>query len=88
MSSTRSRRERNVAPSPDSASYEGTFAELQQVVEQLETGNLALDEALALSERGMRLAKACEQLLNSAALRVTRLPAESASPLPEAPADP
>ena len=65
--------------------FEQAFTELQQVVEQLEDGGLALERALQLFERGTHLAQACERIIDQAELRVTRLTAESASPLSEAP---
>ena len=74
-------------PSPSAPSFETVFAELQQVVEQLEDGGLELERALQLFERGTRLARECERIVDQAELRVTRLTAESASPLSDAPAD-
>jgi len=53
------------------------------VVDQLETGASDLESALALVDDGARLAATCNQLLDSAELRVTRLTPESASPIPE-----
>jgi exodeoxyribonuclease VII small subunit len=64
---------------PDS--FESTFAELQQVVEQLERGALDLDHVVQLYDRGTALAQTCERLVANAELRVTRLAAETASPL-------
>lgn len=71
-------------------SFEAAFSELQQVVEQLENGGLDLDRAVQLFDQGTRLAQACERIVDAAELRVTRLTAESASPLSDvtpAPAD-
>ena len=65
------------------SSFETVFSELQKVVDELEAGGLDLERALALFDRGNALAQSCDQFLSSAELRVTRLPAESASPLPE-----
>jgi exodeoxyribonuclease VII small subunit len=65
-------------------SFEAAFGELQGVVEQLEDGGLDLEAALRAFERGARLAQICERLLDEAELRVTRLTAESASPLADA----
>lgn len=55
------------------ASYEQLYAQLQQVVDQLEQGELALDEALKLYEQGTALAAACQQLLDQAELRIQNL---------------
>ncbi len=65
-------------------SFEAAFAELQQVVNQLEDGGLDLEQALRLFDRGTTLAQTCEQIVDSAELHVTRLTAESASPLADA----
>jgi exodeoxyribonuclease VII small subunit len=74
--------------SPESGrSFEVAFRELQQVVEQLEDGGLELERAVQLFERGTELARACERIVDEAELRVTRLPAESASALSDAPVE-
>ena len=63
------------------SSFEDAYRELQQVVAQLEDGNLDLERALRLFERGGQLVQTCERIVDQAELRVTRLAAESASPL-------
>ncbi len=65
-------------------SFESAFAELQQVVQQLEDGGLDLERTIELVDRGTHLAATCERILDTAELRVTRLAAESASALSEA----
>jgi len=55
------------------ASFEQLFHELEKTVEQLEAGNLTLDESLALYERGMELAKQCGERLDRAELRIREL---------------
>jgi exodeoxyribonuclease VII small subunit len=55
------------------ASFEQLFDELEKTVEQLEAGNLTLDESLALYERGMELAKQCGDRLDRAELRIREL---------------
>jgi exodeoxyribonuclease VII small subunit len=79
-----------LSPKPEGSEpqgFEDAFSELQRVVEQLETGGLDLESAITLFERGTRLARTCERTIDTAELRVTRLTAESASPLPDAPAE-
>jgi exodeoxyribonuclease VII small subunit len=66
-------------------SFEAAYRELQEVVAQLEDGSLDLDRALQLFERGSQLVTACERIVDEAELRVTRLSAESASPLADVP---
>lgn len=50
--------------------YERARDELAEVVRALEVGGLSLDDALALWERGERLARRCEQQLAGAKDRV------------------
>jgi len=67
--------------SPNPESFEAAYRELQQVVAQLESGDLDLERAVQLFERGSLLVAHCEGVVAAAELRVTRLAAESASPL-------
>ena len=77
-----------LSPNPDRAaeprSFEVAYRELQQVVAQLEDGGLDLERAIQLFERGSELVQLCERIVAQAELRVTRLAAESASPLADA----
>ncbi len=52
---------------------EAALEELDRIVTALEDGQLALDDSLALYERGMRLTKRCQEILDTAELRVQRL---------------
>lgn len=63
-----------------SLSFEVAYAELQQVVAQLESSDVDLERAIELLERGRALVTACEQIVERAELRVTRLAAESPFP--------
>ena len=54
-------------------SFEAAVAELEATISELEAGDLPLDEALALFEKGQELARICNIRLESAALRVERL---------------
>jgi len=53
--------------------FEAAFAELNEVVQQLEKGSLTLEEMIALYERGQTLANHCQEQLDRAELRVTQL---------------
>ncbi|MCZ6787157.1 MAG: exodeoxyribonuclease VII small subunit [Planctomycetota bacterium] len=53
--------------------FEDAFTELRATVEALEAGNLSLEDATALYEKGMRLAKQCNEQLSKAELQVSRL---------------
>jgi exodeoxyribonuclease VII small subunit len=56
-----------------SLKYEEAAAELDQIVEQLEEGNLPLENTLMLYERGQALSKHCAELLNQAELKIRTL---------------
>ncbi len=57
----------------DEMNYEDAFAELESIVAALENNQQALEESLALFERGQMLAKRCADLLDSAELRVQQV---------------
>lgn len=50
--------------------FEEALAELEQIVERLETGDLTLDDMLAQFERGQELTAFCEQALAAAEQRL------------------
>ena len=56
-----------------SSTFEEAFTELQATVESLEGGNLSLEDATMLFEKGMQLAKQCNEQLSKAELQVSRL---------------
>ena len=51
--------------------FEQALLELQSVVERLEAGNVALEDSLALYERGMELVALCNTKLDGAEQRVS-----------------
>ena len=53
--------------------YEDAFEELETLVERLESGDLPLEESLALFERGQALATRCSELLEQAELKLRQL---------------
>lgn len=55
------------------STFEQLYTELETTIEKLETGNLSLDDALVLYERGMELAKQCSALLDRAELKIQEL---------------
>lgn len=50
--------------------FEEQLAELERVVEQLERGELALEQSVQLFERGMVLSEACKKQLAEAESRI------------------
>jgi exodeoxyribonuclease VII small subunit len=57
----------------DELTFEAAFQELEETVRHLEDGELTLDEAIALFERGQALARLCDEKLEQAELRVDQL---------------
>ncbi len=51
-------------------SFEEQLAELERVVDRLESGGLPLEESVQLFESGMRLSNACKSQLSSAESRI------------------
>jgi exodeoxyribonuclease VII small subunit len=54
-------------------SFEQAIAALEQVVGQLERGDVALDESITLYERGAALRKRCQDELKRAEEKVAKL---------------
>lgn len=54
----------------DSAPFEASLQELEAIVEQLEQGTLSLDDSLKQFEKGVKLARNCQKVLNEAELRI------------------
>lgn len=57
----------------DQMNFEAAMAELEKVVGQLERGDVALEESIALYERGAALKKRCEAKLNEAQEKVAAI---------------
>ena len=64
----------------ENLTFEQAFAELEETVRKLEAGGLALEESLALFERGQALAARCNAQLDQAELKVKKLSPEGAVP--------
>ena len=59
--------------------FESLYKRLEETVAKLEEGGLTLEQSLALYEEGTKLARRCQELLQKAELRVTRLQEEFSS---------
>ena len=57
----------------DEMSFEEAMAELEQVLGQLERGDVALDDSIKLYERGALLKKRCETKLREAEEKVAAI---------------
>ena len=54
-------------------SFENALAELESVVEKLESGTLDLDQTVTLYQRGRTVAARCQTLLDAVELRIQQL---------------
>ncbi|MDW4498221.1 exodeoxyribonuclease VII small subunit [Sulfitobacter sp. D35] len=57
----------------DQMTFEQAMAELEKVLGQLERGDVALDESIALYERGAKLKARCEAKLKEAEEKVAQI---------------
>ena len=53
--------------------FEAALGHLEQIVEQLEQGDLSLEESLTAYERGVQLGRVCQQALDAAEKRIMTL---------------
>ncbi len=58
---------------PNGKNFESCLEDLEQVVEQLESGELSLEDSLAAFEKGVGLAKFCHQKLNEVEKKIELL---------------
>jgi exodeoxyribonuclease VII small subunit len=65
--------------------FEQAQAELEQIVERLERGQVPLDEAIALWERGEQLHAFCRAKLDAAQGKVEELASRLPAPPPATP---
>jgi exodeoxyribonuclease VII small subunit len=59
--------------STEKIDFEKSLAELEKIVNDLESGALTLDESIAAFERGIELSKLCQKRLVAAEERVKKL---------------
>ena len=57
--------------------FEAALAELEKIVEKMESGEQSLEDALASFQRGIELTRACQQGLKEAEQRVEKLLAQN-----------
>lgn len=53
--------------------FEKSIKELEEIVAKLENGDTTLDESLELFEKGIKLSKECNQMLDKAEKKVSVL---------------
>ena len=54
-------------------SFEQALIALEEVVQQLESGNVPLDQSIVLYERGEKLRKLCQARLDDAQARIEKI---------------
>lgn len=60
-------------PELDGVSFEKALAELEGIVQKLESGSVELEESIALYERGAALKAHCEAKLKAAQERIEKI---------------
>ena len=53
--------------------FETAYAELEDIITRLDSGDLPLEDSVTLFERGRKLSQYCQGLLDNAELRVNQL---------------
>ena len=61
-----SRKDGHSVEKSEEATFEQSIARLEEIVEQLDGGELALDQSLRLFEEGIKLTRDCSRLLSEA----------------------
>ena len=69
-----------MSPSKPAPSFESLYQQLEEKVALLEQGGLSLDDSLAAYEVAVGLAQQCQEMLDKAELRITRLRESIAAP--------
>lgn len=57
----------------ESLSFEAALAQLEQIVNKLETGDVPLEDSIRIYERGAALKAYCERKLKEAELKVEKI---------------
>lgn len=58
---------------PSKQSFEESLHRLEEIVEQLEHGNVSLEESIKMYEEGIALSKTCVEKLTQAEIKLKRL---------------
>jgi len=71
-----SEKKKTTVSKEEDVDFEAAMLELEQLVRQMENGDLSLDESLKAFERGVLLTRQCQKSLAEAELKVKMLSAE------------
>lgn len=80
--------ESKITPALDSLSgltYEQAFSQLESIVNRLESGDVSLDDSVALFQQGMELARFCSTQLASIEKQISQLIVAADGTLTETP---
>ncbi len=64
----------------EALTFEQAMKRLEQVVRELETGELSLDQSLALFQEGVELTRRCGTMLDAAEARIEKLLEQNGQP--------
>jgi exodeoxyribonuclease VII small subunit len=67
-----------VKKTPSAANFEQAIKRLEEIVEQMESGDLPLEDLIVRYEEGMKLVKVCQERLASAEQRIEIITRNSA----------
>lgn len=67
-------------PQPESLTYEQAVAELESIIDRMESGETPLEEALADYERGVGLLRRCREVITAAEQKIEYLKAAAGEP--------
>ncbi len=70
-------RKKRMTETPMEMTFEQALSALEDVVRQLESGRVQLEEAVAFYEKGVQLKKICEEKLKNAKARIDKLVIDS-----------
>ena len=74
-------------PTCKKLTFEKALAELEQIVQKLERGDVPLEESVTIYERGEALKRRCEELLRQAEARVEKITLDAGKPAGTEPLD-
>ena len=68
-------------PKAKKIDFEASLGQLEQLVEQMEDGELSLEESLKAFEQGVKLTRECQQALKQAEQKVQLLTEQNGEPV-------
>ena len=76
-----------INPDITKLTFEKALAELEQIVQKLERGDVPLEESVTIYERGEALKRRCDELLRQAEARVEKITFDAGKPTGTEPLD-